>query len=130
MQQKDIRARFLQLTSLLIENFYSLAVVPNRVSWSNRHKIVNKTVFCSDVSPICNYIESTGNCNTVSKSNVGNSPHVQGMYGSWKTWKVLICYNSIFQAWKSMEFRCCFWKIMESHRKLACILWVKSIVDS
>ena len=39
---------------------------------------------------------------------------MQGLYRSWKTWKVMEFKNFIFKAWKVMEFN--FWslKVMEN----------------
>ena len=44
------------------------------------------------------------------------STTVQGLYRSWKTWKVVEFYDYIFQAWKVMEFYDYIfqaWKVME-----------------
>ena len=38
---------------------------------------------------------------------------LQGLYRSWKTWKVIEFYNFIFQAWKVMILKCGSWKVME-----------------
>ena len=38
----------------------------------------------------------------------------QGLYRSWKTWKVMKCKNYIFQAWIVMKFNCWSWKVMEN----------------
>ena len=37
----------------------------------------------------------------------------QGLYMSWKTWKVIEFKHSIFQAWKVMEFNSRSLKVME-----------------
>ena len=39
---------------------------------------------------------------------------IQGLYRSWKTWKVMEFKNFIFQAWKVMKFNCRSWKVMEN----------------
>ena len=43
----------------------------------------------------------------------GTEP-IQGLYRSWKTWKVMEFYDFIFQAWKVMEFECWSLKVMEN----------------
>ena len=43
----------------------------------------------------------------------GTEP-IQGLYRSWKTWKVMEFYDFIFQAWKVMEFECWLLKLMEN----------------
>ena len=37
----------------------------------------------------------------------------QGLYGSWKTWKVLEFYYGIFQDWKVLEKGHWSWKVLE-----------------
>lgn len=38
---------------------------------------------------------------------------VQGLYGSWKTWKVIEFYSFIFRAWKVIKLKGGSWKVME-----------------
>ena len=40
---------------------------------------------------------------------------LQGLYRSWKTWKVMEFKYFSFQAWKVMEFNCWLWKGMENY---------------
>ena len=37
----------------------------------------------------------------------------QGLYGFWKTWKVLKFYYGNFQDWKVLEKGHCSWKALE-----------------
>jgi len=37
----------------------------------------------------------------------------QGLYRSWKTWKVMEFYNFIFQACKVLKLKCESWKVVE-----------------
>ena len=37
----------------------------------------------------------------------------QGLYGSWKTWKVPEVYCGIFQDWKVLENGYWSWKVLE-----------------
>ena len=40
--------------------------------------------------------------------------NLQGLYRSWKTWKVMEFKNFIFRAWKVVEFNCRSLKVMEN----------------
>ena len=63
------------------------------------------------------------NCLQCNSHFHGNSAHLhyneiwhvceQGSYGSWKTWKVLELYYSIFQDWIILEKGYWFWKVLE-----------------
>ena len=43
-----------------------------------------------------------------------SSFYKQGSYRSWKTWKVKVFNDFIFQAWKVMEFNCRSLKVKEN----------------
>ena len=45
--------------------------------------------------------------------STGKCP-LQGLYRSWKTWKVMEFYNFMLQAWKVLKFGCGSWKVMEN----------------
>ena len=44
---------------------------------------------------------------------VSKAVYMQGLYGSWKTWKVLEFYYGIFQDWKVLEKGHWSWKVLE-----------------
>ena len=92
--------------------------MPSDYSHVNESKIVNYYRYiswcCSKYIPAVMITQvrtvqlESGACHCLLKQHAheASDSNTQGLFGSWKTWKVVKFYNFIFQAWKVLKMQC------------------------